>query len=294
MVIATSLLGLLPGPAARAITPADFFFAEPVSTAWSALVAALGAMAGGYVARQRFAIVAVAFHVFVLLILVRILQSIAEPAQPTSYLEILARNSIGIGVTLLAVYLGACAGASLSDGPEDAWLLRPDEPTVPTWRVMCAWSTPFSARKTSANGMRRMQALAGRQTKALGSPALPGRSDNGRNPSARELLEAERIQRLHPEQQRGHPRAVPADPGKLGHINTYGSLPDYYLDQPFYLPSLRQSRDLEGALAKVVLRGGKRSHRRQGGRVSPMPQTQAGLLRRLATFCNQYARLAGR
>ena len=30
-----------------------------------------------------------------------------------------------------------------------------------------------------------------------------------------------------------HPSAVRADPAKLGHINTYGSLPDFYLDQPF-------------------------------------------------------------
>ena len=30
-----------------------------------------------------------------------------------------------------------------------------------------------------------------------------------------------------------HPSAATADPEKLSHINTYGSLPDYYIDQPF-------------------------------------------------------------
>jgi hypothetical protein len=34
-------------------------------------------------------------------------------------------------------------------------------------------------------------------------------------------------------QQRNHPSAVPADARKLGHINTYGALPEFYVDQPF-------------------------------------------------------------
>lgn len=57
--------------------------------------------------------------------------------------------------------------------------------------------------------------------------------NTGRNPRAKELLEAERIQTLLPEQQRNHPSAVPADPAKLAHINTYGSLPEFYIDKPF-------------------------------------------------------------
>lgn len=38
---------------------------------------------------------------------------------------------------------------------------------------------------------------------------------------------------LHPIQQKEHPSAVPADHDKLKHINTYGSLPDFYIDLPF-------------------------------------------------------------
>jgi len=56
---------------------------------------------------------------------------------------------------------------------------------------------------------------------------------SGRNPTKKELREAERVLGLHPLQQKGHPSAVPANHDKLTHINTYGSLPDYYLDQPF-------------------------------------------------------------
>ena len=57
--------------------------------------------------------------------------------------------------------------------------------------------------------------------------------DTGRDPTPKQLREAERIALLQPEQQKNHPSAVPADHSKLNHINTYGSLPDYYIDQPF-------------------------------------------------------------
>ncbi len=56
---------------------------------------------------------------------------------------------------------------------------------------------------------------------------------SGRHPSAREIAEAERILGLSPTQKKNHPSAVPADPDKLNHINTYGELPAYYLDKPF-------------------------------------------------------------
>lgn len=57
--------------------------------------------------------------------------------------------------------------------------------------------------------------------------------DTGRNPSLKELREAERIAQLHPTLQKDHPSAIPADSAKLDHINTYGELPDYYIDQHF-------------------------------------------------------------
>lgn len=62
---------------------------------------------------------------------------------------------------------------------------------------------------------------------------MPQRRYTGRNPSAKQLREAERIAGLHPLQQRSHPSALAADPQKLAHINTYGSLPEYYIDRPF-------------------------------------------------------------
>lgn len=56
---------------------------------------------------------------------------------------------------------------------------------------------------------------------------------SGRHPTPAELREAQRIAALHPEQQRNHPSALKADHSKLDHINTYGALPEYYIDQPF-------------------------------------------------------------
>jgi hypothetical protein len=62
---------------------------------------------------------------------------------------------------------------------------------------------------------------------------MAARRDTGRNPTPHELAQAERILALPREQQRAHPSAVPADPARLEHINTYGLLPEYYLDRPF-------------------------------------------------------------
>ena len=60
------------------------------------------------------------------------------------------------------------------------------------------------------------------------------RSKNtGRNPSAAEIAEAERIASLSYSALRHHPRSIPADPNALRHINTYGELPDFYIDQVF-------------------------------------------------------------
>lgn len=57
--------------------------------------------------------------------------------------------------------------------------------------------------------------------------------NSGRNPTAKELREAERVAALDPKLQKYHPTAVSSDPDKLAHINTYGLLPEFYVDQPF-------------------------------------------------------------
>ena len=58
-------------------------------------------------------------------------------------------------------------------------------------------------------------------------------TSTGRDATAAEIREAERVLGLTRKQQRSHPSAVPADHDKLSHINTYGLLPDFYLDRPF-------------------------------------------------------------
>jgi len=59
------------------------------------------------------------------------------------------------------------------------------------------------------------------------------RKDTGRDPSPKELAEADRIATLYSGNQRANPSAIAADPSKLKHINTYGALPEYYVDRPF-------------------------------------------------------------
>lgn len=61
----------------------------------------------------------------------------------------------------------------------------------------------------------------------------PKQPDKGRNVSFKDLREADRIVQLHPVQQREHPSALPADVRKFDHVNTYGELPDFYIDRPF-------------------------------------------------------------
>ena len=55
----------------------------------------------------------------------------------------------------------------------------------------------------------------------------------GRNPTATELADAKRIAALPEHVRQRHPSALPADRSKLDHINTYGSLPEFYTDKPF-------------------------------------------------------------
>lgn len=62
---------------------------------------------------------------------------------------------------------------------------------------------------------------------------MPRPHATGRNPTSAELLEAERVISLDPVQQRSHPSALPANPDNLVHVNTYGDLPEYYIDRPF-------------------------------------------------------------
>jgi hypothetical protein len=61
----------------------------------------------------------------------------------------------------------------------------------------------------------------------------PTESITGRDPTPEELKEAKRIAALCYKEQKRHPTALPADFAKLSHINTYGSLPEFYIDLPF-------------------------------------------------------------
>ena len=57
--------------------------------------------------------------------------------------------------------------------------------------------------------------------------------DTGRNPSVREWAEADRLNNLPPSEQQRHRSAIAADLSRLQHINTYGYLPEFYVDRAF-------------------------------------------------------------
>jgi hypothetical protein len=57
--------------------------------------------------------------------------------------------------------------------------------------------------------------------------------DPDSEPTPEEFAAAVRALMLSPQQQRRHPSALKADHRKLDHVNTYGDLPTYYIDQPF-------------------------------------------------------------
>lgn len=57
--------------------------------------------------------------------------------------------------------------------------------------------------------------------------------DTGRHPTDAEIRNAEQVLNLPTDEQRQHPSAIPASQQKLSHINTYGDLPEFYLDRPF-------------------------------------------------------------
>ena len=96
----------------------------------------------------------------------------------------------------------------------------------------------FSAPRRSARRANRVRAPVPRDAGQTARPAhnprtMSRHTQNGRNAPEKEVREAERVLSLGPVQQRHHPSAVAADHSELSHINTYGNLPDVYLDRPF-------------------------------------------------------------
>jgi len=62
---------------------------------------------------------------------------------------------------------------------------------------------------------------------------MSNKRNTGRDPTAEELAAARRVAALPEEARRRHPSALPADRSKLDHINTYGQLPEFYINKPF-------------------------------------------------------------
>ena len=104
------VMDFIPNPFAGPISPDRFSYFVLLPGTWSALETAVAALVGAYIARVQFAAAAALLTTAAGLAAVRILQHIAEPVQPVAFIELLARNSVGISVAILSAVVGAEIG----------------------------------------------------------------------------------------------------------------------------------------------------------------------------------------
>ena len=87
----------------------------------------------------------------------------------------------------------------------------------------------------SNGSLRRLRRSGGGDATAAGLVRMSRKRDRQAElrPSEKELREADRVSRLPTDVQARHSSAVPADSSKLEQVNSYGELPDGYVDRPF-------------------------------------------------------------
>jgi|GEM_PF-4017070 len=110
MLAAGLVLDAIPNPLATPVPPDGFSYFTPGVGLWAALVTAVAAAIGAYVARVRFVIVATLLATAAGLAGFLFLQWIAEPVRHVPYLEIMARNATGLACTVVAAAVGAELG----------------------------------------------------------------------------------------------------------------------------------------------------------------------------------------
>ena len=119
MIGATLVLDLVPNPFVKPIDPGKFSYFLPLAGSWSALQGLLAACVGAYIAKVNFTGAAVLVGAATSLFAIRMLQYIAEPVEPVAFTEILARNSVGIAITIVAIAIGAEIGRWIAKRNED-------------------------------------------------------------------------------------------------------------------------------------------------------------------------------
>ena len=90
----------------------SFDFFTPVPVGW-VLIIASAALVGAYVARVSFAAAAAILTTLVGLLALRVLQTLVEPVESIAYVDILARNALGLGISVLGSVVGAEIGRKL-------------------------------------------------------------------------------------------------------------------------------------------------------------------------------------
>ena len=94
--------------------PNQFLYFQLLPSLEGALWSGLVVFVGAFVAGVRFVIPAIVYYSSMTALAFHILFLIAKPAEPMSYLEIAARNSLGAALGLVVVVLAAELGTSLS------------------------------------------------------------------------------------------------------------------------------------------------------------------------------------
>lgn len=118
MIAASIALAFLPSffpfvPFAPTDDP--FFMSQPLPTIEQSLKMCIAAFVGAYVARMPFVVATIVYYAGMTLYSFYVLTLIAEPVEPVSIFEVTARNSIGVGIGLIAAVAGANLGFRLSN-----------------------------------------------------------------------------------------------------------------------------------------------------------------------------------
>jgi len=115
MVVAGILLELIaPQIFEYELHPNQFFYFQPLPSLEAAMWPGLVVFLGAYIAGVRFVVPAIAYYSIITAFAFHIIYLIAQPAQPMSYFEIAARNSLGTALGLVVVVVAAELGTALS------------------------------------------------------------------------------------------------------------------------------------------------------------------------------------
>ena len=113
MTFVSIVLAYLPPLFAFSIDAEQFFLDQPLPTIEQSLKIAIAAFTGAFVARVPIVLATIVYYASLTLYSFYVLMLIAEPVQPVTMVEIIARNAFGTAFGLVAAVVGADLGSRL-------------------------------------------------------------------------------------------------------------------------------------------------------------------------------------